>query len=178
MNTCGQRCHRYWLTCQEVDGKISIVRGKGAAKMSSSPRNCGDQDKHVQLTSRQKAIIQILTKFTASRPVTVAMISEMMGVSSRTILREIPHIEQWMTQNDFHFIRKPGVGLILDESVENQKLILELLEVESIPKEYTKEERRRRILGELLYAEEPLKSYYFTSKFHISEGHSRAISMR
>lgn len=138
--------------------------------MSSSPRNCGDQDKHVQLTSRQKAIIQILTKFTASRPVTVAMISEMMGVSSRTILREIPHIEQWMTQNDFHFIRKPGVGLILDESVENQKLILELLEVESIPKEYTKEERRRRILGELLYAEEPLKSYYFTSKFHISEG--------
>ncbi len=138
--------------------------------MSSSSRNRKDENKHVQLTSRQKVIIQILTKFTASRPVTVAMISEMMGVSSRTILREIPHIEQWMTQNDFHFIRKPGVGLILDESVENQKLILELLEVESIPKEYTKEERRRRILGELLYAEEPLKSYYFTSKFHISEG--------
>lgn len=138
--------------------------------MSSSPRRRSGQSDHVQLTSRQKTIIQILTKFTASRPVTVAMISEMMGVSSRTILREIPHIERWMTQNDFHFIRKPGVGLILDESVENQKLILELLEVEVIPKDYTKEERRRRILGELLYAEEPLKSYYFTSKFHISEG--------
>lgn len=137
--------------------------------MSSIPKK-GDRRKQVQLTARQKTIIQILTKFTASRPVTVAMISEMMGVSSRTILREIPHIEQWMTQNDFHFIRKPGVGLILDESVENQKLILELLDMESVQKEYSKEERRRRILGELLYAEEPLKSYYFTSKLHISEG--------
>lgn len=123
-----------------------------------------------QLTSRQKEIIQILTKSTASHPVTVSMISEMMGLSSRTILREIPHIKDWMEQNDFHFVRKPGVGLILDESVENQKLILELLEVENIQKEYSKEERRRCILADLLYAEEPLKSYYFTSKFRISEG--------
>ncbi len=129
-----------------------------------------DAERKTKLTSRQKDIIQILTKFTASRPVTVGMISEMLGVSSRTILREIPHVENWLTQNDFHFIRKPGVGLILDENVENQKLILELLEVESVQKDYSKEDRRKRILGELLYAQEPLKSYYFTSKFHISEG--------
>ncbi|MCD8357206.1 MAG: PRD domain-containing protein [Clostridia bacterium] len=127
-------------------------------------------DRKTKLTSRQKNIIQILTKFTASRPVTVSMISEMLGVSSRTILREIPHVEKWLMQNDFHFIRKPGVGLILDENLENQKLILELLEIESVQKDYSKEDRRKRILGELLYAQEPLKSYYFTSKFHISEG--------
>ncbi|MDO5547122.1 MAG: BglG family transcription antiterminator [Eubacteriales bacterium] len=138
--------------------------------MSSTTKREKHADKKEQLTSRQKDIIQILTKFTASRPATVAMISEMLGLSSRTILREIPHVEKWLTQNDFHFVRKPGVGLILDESVENQKLILELLEVESVSKSYSKEERCRRILGELLYAEEPLKSYYFTSKFHISEG--------
>ena len=76
-----------------------------------------DAERKTKLTSRQKDIIQILTKFTASRPVTVGMISEMLGVSSRTILREIPHVENWLTQNDFHFIRKPGVGLILDENV-------------------------------------------------------------
>lgn len=138
--------------------------------MSATRKRTKNAEKKDQLTSRQKDIIQILTKFTASRPVTVAMISEMLGLSSRTILREIPHVEKWLTQNDFHFIRKPGVGLILDESVENQKLILELLEVESVSKNYSKDERCRRILGELLYAEEPLKSYYFTSKFHISEG--------
>ena len=71
-----------------------------------------------QLTERQKSIIQILTKSSAARPITVGMISEDMGVSSRTILREIPTVEQWLTQNDFHLIRKPSVGLILDESVE------------------------------------------------------------
>lgn len=136
--------------------------------MSSSKR--ADAGRKNRLTARQKDIIEILTRFTASRPVTVGMISEMLGVSSRTVLREIPHVERWLTQNDFHFIRKPGVGLILDENVDNQKLILELLEVEAVRKDYSKEERRRRILGELLYAREPLKSYYFTSKFHISEG--------
>lgn len=138
--------------------------------MSAMERKSKRGEKKEQLTSRQKQIIQILTKFTASRPVTVAMISEMLGLSSRTILREIPHVEKWLTQNDFHFIRKPGVGLILDESVENQKLILELLEIESVTNSFTKDERCRRILGELLYAKEPLKSYSFTSKYHISEG--------
>lgn len=138
--------------------------------MSAMERKPKRGEKKEQLTSRQKQIIQILTKFTASRPVTVAMISEMLGLSTRTILREIPHVEKWLTQNDFHFIRKPGVGLILDESVENQKLILELLEVESVTNSFTKDERCRRILGELLYAKEPLKSYSFTSKYHISEG--------
>ncbi|MGN1014167.1 MAG: BglG family transcription antiterminator [Butyricicoccus sp.] len=139
------------------------------AKLSSTKDKTKTARKK-QLTARQKEIIQILTRFTASHPVTVAMISEMMGVSSRTILREIPHVEKWLSQNDFHFVRKPGVGLILEESVENQKLILELLEIESVHKDYSKEERRRRILGELLYAQEPLKSYYLLSKFQISEG--------
>ena len=138
--------------------------------MSPTNHQTKQKKRKNQLTSRQKEIIQILTKFTASRPVTVSMISEMLGLSSRTVQREIPHVERWLTQNDFHFVRKPGVGLILDESMENQKLILELLEIESISKNYSKAERYRRILGELLYAQEPLKSYYFTSKFDISEG--------
>ncbi len=84
------------------------------------------------LTSRQKAIIEILTKFTAAKPVTVSAISEKLKLSSRTILREMPKIEKWLSDNEFKFIRKPGVGLVLDESLENQKRILELLEIENI----------------------------------------------
>lgn len=122
------------------------------------------------LTSRQKAIIEILTKFTATKPVTIAAISQKLKLSSRTILREMPYIEKWLSENEFKFIRKPGVGLVLDESIENQKLILELLEIEHVEKEYSKEERQRLILGELLATKEPLKSYYFTSKFKISDG--------
>ena len=120
------------------------------------------------LTARQKAIIEILTKFTATNPVTISAISEKLNLSSRTILREMPDIERWLSENNFKFIRKPGVGLILEESLENQKKILELLDVESVKKVYSKEQRRKFLLGELLATKEPRKSFYFTSKFKIS----------
>ena len=38
----------------------------------------------------------------------------------------MPQIERWLSENEFKFIRKPGVGLVLDESLENQKKILKL----------------------------------------------------
>lgn len=82
----------------------------------------------------------------------------------------MPKIEEWLDENGFNFIKKPGVGLIIDESLENQQLILELLEVENVQKEYSKEERKRIILSELLIAKEPLKLFYFTNQLKVSEG--------
>ena len=126
--------------------------------------------KKKKLMSRQKQIIQILTKSTNKNPITISTIAEILNVSSRTVLREIPKIEEWLDENGFNFIKKPGVGLIIDESLENQQLILELLEVENVQKEYSKEERKRIILSELLIAKEPLKLFYFTNQFKVSEG--------
>ena len=123
-----------------------------------------------KLMSRQKEIIQILTKSTIKNPITVSAIAEKLNVSSRTVLREIPKIEKWLDENGFNFIKKPGVGLIIDENLENQQLILELLEVENVEKDYSKEERQRIILGELLINKEPLKLFYFTSLLKVSEG--------
>ncbi|NDO46305.1 BglG family transcription antiterminator [Clostridium sp. MD294] len=135
--------------------------------MSPSNENV---NKKTNLTARQKAIIEILTKFTATNPVTISTISEKLKLSSRTILREMPEIERWLSENEFKFIRKPGVGLVLDESLENQKKILKLLDVEVVQKVYSKEQRRKFLLGELLASKEPRKSFYFTSKFKISDG--------
>lgn len=126
--------------------------------------------KKKKLMSRQKQIIQILTKSTNKNPITISTIAEILNVSSRTVLREMPKIEEWLDENGFNFIKKPGVGLIIDESLENQQLILELLEVENIQKEYSKEERKRIILSELLIAKEPLKLFYFTNQLKVSEG--------
>ena len=61
------------------------------------------------LTARQQEIVKILAK-TAGNPVPVGAISEKLKVSSRTILRELPAIEHWLHENDFTFVRKPGVG--------------------------------------------------------------------
>ena len=97
------------------------------------------------LTLRQKKIIEILTSPNNTDFITISNIAEKLGLSNRTVLRDMPNVEKWLYENDFNFIKKPGVGLIIDESLENKEFILELLEFENIKKEYTKEERKRII---------------------------------
>ncbi len=121
------------------------------------------------LTARQQEIVKILAK-TAGNPVPVGAISEKLKVSSRTILRELPAIEHWLHENDFTFVRKPGVGLSIEEDPQSIQLLLELLGLSKSQPDYSLKERRRQILGELLSVREPVKSYVFLSRFHISEG--------
>ncbi|MDE6961481.1 MAG: HTH domain-containing protein, partial [Lachnospiraceae bacterium] len=90
-----------------------------------SANNTSTSSSHT-LTSRQCEIVRALTK-TAGKPVPVGAISEKLGVSSRTILRELPAIEKWLFENDFTFIRKPGVGLSIEEDPEAIELLEELL---------------------------------------------------
>lgn len=123
-----------------------------------------------KLTSRQKSIIQILVKSTINNPVTILKIAEKLELSSRTVLREMPKVEEWLHENEFKFIKKPGVGLVIDENLESRQFILELLDMENVEKDYSKEQRKKMILIELLSAKEPLKLFYFTSKLNVSEG--------
>lgn len=121
------------------------------------------------LTSRQREIVRILTK-TAGNPIPVGAVSEKLGISSRTILRELPAIENWLKENDFTFIRKPGVGLSIEEEPEAIQLLEELLDIKPSRPYYNQKERRRQILGELLFLREPVKSTVFLTRFQISEG--------
>lgn len=122
-----------------------------------------------RLTARQRSIIDIIAKMNGN-PVSISAISEKLGISSRTVLRELPEIEKWFNENDFQFVRKPGVGLSLNEEPEDIQLIEELLNVEKVQTDRSKRERRRQLLGELLCAQEPVKSYVFLSRFQISQG--------
>ena len=122
------------------------------------------------LTKRQKEIIKILADFTADNPITVQTISEKLKLSSRTILRELPRINEWFDENDFHLIKKPRVGMYVDEDQETRKFLQELVQMDHRKNAFTKEERQDRILAELFTDEEPLKYFYFTSLFHVSDG--------
>ena len=53
--------------------------------------------------------------------VTAAAWAESIGVSRRTVLRELPAVEQWMQQAGAHFVRNPGKGLLLDELPEQRE---------------------------------------------------------
>ena len=121
------------------------------------------------LSARQKMIIQTLVQM-APGSVTLSAISEKLGVSSRTVFREMPVIERWLSDNDFQFSRKPGIGMAINEGTDNLNLIRELLEIENIIPMYSRQERRRHLLGELLFSEEPTKAFVYTSRYHISEG--------
>ncbi|WP_227449919.1 BglG family transcription antiterminator [Clostridioides sp. ES-S-0108-01] len=130
-----------------------------------------DNLKRKKITSRQKKIILMIVENSKKNiPITISEIAGELELSSRTVLRDMSGIEKWFDENDFNFVKKPGVGLILEENVENQNFIIELLEEEKIEKEYSKEERNLIILSKLLVSNEPVKSYYFTKILKVSEG--------
>ncbi len=133
------------------------------------PRNIVSKNGRKGLSARQAAIIRCVVKC-APEPVTLNRIAGELEVSTRTILRELDSVEAWLEENDFHFVRKPGVGLAIQEDGESLRLISELLSVENVQPSFSRKERRRQILGELLCAKEPVKSYVFRSRFQISEG--------
>lgn len=127
--------------------------------------------KKKKITSRQKKIILMIVENSKKNiPITVSEIAGELELSSRTVLRDMSGIEKWFDENDFNFVKKPGVGLILEENIENQNFIIELLEEEKIEKEYSKEERNLIILSKLLVSNEPVKSYYFAKILKVSEG--------
>ncbi|MDB0438549.1 transcription antiterminator BglG [Clostridioides difficile] len=127
--------------------------------------------KKKKITSRQKKIILMIVENSKKNiPITVSEIAGELELSSRTVLRDMSGIEKWFDENDFNFVKKPGVGLILEENIENQNFIIELLEEEKIEKEYSKEERTLIILSKLLVSNEPVKSYYFAKILKVSEG--------
>ncbi len=125
---------------------------------------------NIKLTARQKKIIELITQLTIGKPVTIANISEKLNLSTRTILREMPTIEAWFLHHQFQFSKKTGVGLLLEENVERHGQILELLDHDKGVIGYSKEERQRYILGELLATQEPVKSKYFIKKYQVSDG--------
>lgn len=97
---------------------------------------------------------------------TAAALAEAIGVSRRTVLRELPGVEQWLTAAGFRFLRSPGQGLLLDE--EDRVPLLALLEERAAP-EVPREQRRRQLLGLLLAAREPRKAYALSRELSASE---------
>ena len=72
----------------------------------------------MQLTQRAENIIKILARFPQDNPVTIGIISEELGISNRSIQRELPTVEKWLGAQGYRFVRKRSVGLILDEPEE------------------------------------------------------------
>lgn len=101
--------------------------------------------------------------------ITAASLASAVGVSRRTVLRELPELEKWMTAQGFHFLRSPGLGLMLDEGEEGRERLHCLLGGDPKPVVLSREERRQKLLLTLLGSQKPLKIYSLAKDLDISE---------
>lgn len=123
------------------------------------------QDYRVNL--RIKNIVQIICNEAGF--VTIASIASRLNISTKTVLREIPEIEEWLEYYDCGLDKKTGVGIKFNGDDEKRQEILGLLNGVKNDSEYTPIERRTMIISELLQNQEPVKLYNFTRILKVTE---------
>lgn len=119
------------------------------------------------LSSREKKIIIII--ISSNEGITIKSIAEEIGVSRRTILREITTVYEWFSSHGFTVQRNTKKGLNVKLDIGDKERLLSLLEETDIIKLYSKNERQMFILTELLQAKDALNLYYFASVLSVSE---------
>lgn len=120
------------------------------------------------LSTRSKKIIH--TMLSETDFVSVSAIAKELGVSSRTILRELDQVNDWLLSKGAELDRKPGSGVRIKATLDQRSLLITSLVEAAEDVVYTPKERQANLLVELLVTSEPKKLYYFTSIFNVSEG--------
>lgn len=121
-----------------------------------------------KITLRQKKILQELCN--DDKYVTISNIAERLGISSRTVLRELSGVEKWLATWHCTLDKKSGLGIRLSGSLENKKAAIESLEEQTEVSGFTPAERQLVIISELLQDREPVKIFSFTKRLKVTEG--------
>ena len=120
------------------------------------------------LEGRIRDILFILAE--SDVPVTTNYIGEKLSLSSRTIIRKMDEIEEYLSKHNFQLIKKPGYGIEIGGGVKEKNRLKELIEEEKVSRKYSPEERQMFILMELLKSKEAIKIYRFCSELNVTEG--------
>ncbi|WP_289138073.1 BglG family transcription antiterminator [uncultured Brevibacillus sp.] len=108
----------------------------------------------MQISSRQRSIIEILMQ--EQKGATIGFIAEHIGVSPRTIHRELEAVDELLAEYGMKLVRKAGAGVEIVGS-EEQKQSLQASVLHQTTTEFTAQERKVIILCSLLEASEPVK---------------------
>lgn len=120
-----------------------------------------------RITLRQKQILQEICQ--NDDYVTLSSIGDELEISSRTVLRELSEIENWIGERGFELEKKSGLGIKLKGSKEDREFLLELLSEANELMVYSPKERQNIITWELLINQEPVKLFYFSKLLRVSE---------
>ena len=121
----------------------------------------------MELTSRIRQILLYLLE--AEHPATDQSVADALGVSKRTILREVDYISGILNAYDLTLVRKKGEGSLIEGAREDKDRLLAVVKEKADDAGSDKEKRRSLLKLELLRNREPQKLFYYSDMFGVSE---------
>lgn len=121
----------------------------------------------MEITSRLKQILNILLKEVS--PVPVKILAEQTGISKRTVQRELESIDYALKDYEVSFMSKTGVGVWLEGSTVGKERLLKEISSGDNYDVTNREERRKRLILEILKEKGLKKLFYYSSRFGVSE---------
>lgn len=121
----------------------------------------------MNFTPRLKQILIIMLE--EGQIIPVKELAMRIGVSKRTVQRELEYMESGLKPYHITFETKTGTGVWLSGSEENKRQLLEELKEGDLYDVSNREERRKRLLLEILKDKGLKKLFYYSSQFQVSE---------
>lgn len=116
---------------------------------------------------RLNQILRVLLK--SDSVISVNQLANGIGVSKRTVQRELEYIDSLLKKFHLKFLSKTGKGVWIEGELEDKEQLLKLL-MENRKIDITdRDERRKRLTLEMLKDKSPKKLYYFSDLFGVSE---------
>ncbi len=123
--------------------------------------------KDMDLTPRLKQILLIMLE--DEQIISVKELAARIGVSKRTVQRELEYIGSSLKPYHVTFETKTGVGVWLDGAAEDKRILREQLKGRDNYDVSNREERRKRLILEILKDKGLKKLFYYSSQFQVSE---------
>lgn len=121
----------------------------------------------MDITPRMRQILLVLLR--ENGPISVQSLAEQIGVSKRTAQRELEYMESTLKTYEICFFSKTGVGIWLEGSEgEKDRLFDQVSQGDSYDVS-NREERRKRLILEILKEKGLKKLFYYSSQFGVSE---------
>ena len=118
-------------------------------------------------TPRLRQILLVLLE--QNSPVSVQSLADDIHVSKRTVQRELEYVGSTLKECSLRLATKTGLGIWLEGKEENKKILQSMLKDREVIDCADKEERRKRLMLELLKEQCPKKLYYYSNLFGVSE---------
>lgn len=121
----------------------------------------------MNMTPRMKRII--IAMLQEDRIMAVKELAEKVGVSKRTIQRELDGGKDCFSDYELTFEAKTGKGVWISGSLEEKQRMLADLTGEDNYDVSDREDRRKRLILEILKEKGLKKLFYYASQFQVSE---------